>query len=56
MKDIKSNLFEGMTFAITGKFLNITRHEICDFVENKGGRVISTASGKTDYLISGFKL
>jgi DNA ligase (NAD+) len=43
---------EGMTFVITGT-LSRPRSEIAALIEQQGGRVTSSVSGNTDYLIAG---
>lgn len=43
---------KGLTFVLTGVFTK-TKNEIKTEIENHGGRVTGTVSGKTDYLIDG---
>lgn len=48
-----TNTLEGLTFAITGdlqKFKN--RKELSSFIEERGGKVTGSVTGKTDYLIN----
>ena len=45
------NLFEGKTFAITGK-LSIGRNRLTELIENSGGKVVSSVSKKTNTLIA----
>jgi DNA ligase (NAD+) len=41
------------SFVVTGTLNGYTRKEIEDIIKNLGGRVSSTVSGKTDFLIAG---
>ena len=43
----------GKSFVVTGTLDGYTRKEIEDIIKNFGGRVSSTVSGKTDFLIAG---
>jgi len=43
----------GKSFVVTGTLNGYTRKEIEDIIKNLGGRVSSTVSGKTDFLIAG---
>lgn len=43
----------GKTFVITGSFKNISRKDFAKLIERNGGRVSSSISKKTDYLILG---
>jgi DNA ligase (NAD+) len=45
--------FEGKTFVLTGKLENYTRDEAARLIEERGGRVSSTVSKKTDFVIAG---
>ena len=47
------NRFEGKTFVITGTLEKYTRKEVEDLIENLGGKVSSSVSKKTDYLLAG---
>jgi len=47
-----SNIAE-KSFVVTGTLNGYTRKEIEDIIKNLGGKVSSTVSGKTDYLIAG---
>ncbi len=41
------------SFVVTGTLNGYTRNEIEGIIKNLGGRVLSTVSGKTDFLIAG---
>ncbi|MFW6436288.1 MAG: NAD-dependent DNA ligase LigA [Halococcoides sp.] len=48
-----SDAFEGETFVFTGSLPGASRSEVGAVVEQQGGRVTSSVSGNTDYLIVG---
>jgi len=45
--------FEGLTFVITGTLPTFSRTEITEFIQSKGGKVSSSVSKNTDYLVVG---
>ncbi len=51
--ELKSNKLEGKTFIISGVFENFGRDELKDIVEQHGGKIVSSISGKLNYLIAG---
>jgi DNA ligase (NAD+) len=48
-----STVFEGMTFVITGTLDTLTRNEAKDYIQSMGGKVTSSVSSKTNYLVAG---
>ncbi len=46
-------VLDGLTFVITGTLPDLSRNEAKDLVESAGGRVSSSVSKKTDYLLAG---
>jgi len=49
----KKNVLSELTFVITGTLKNYTRDEITDYIKSLGGKVSSSVSKKTDYIICG---
>ncbi len=51
--DSKSQLLRGKTFVITGTLPTLKRDEAKDLIEKAGGKVTTSVSAKTDYLVVG---
>ncbi len=45
--------FNGKIFVLTGKMENFTRDDAAKLIEERGGRVSSSVSKKTDYVVAG---
>ena len=53
---MESEKLEGMTFVVSGVFEHFSREEIKADIENHGGKVSGSISGKTTYLLAGEKM
>ncbi|MDO9261649.1 MAG: BRCT domain-containing protein, partial [Flavobacteriaceae bacterium] len=49
----KSSKLEGKTFVVSGVFENISREDLKLLIENNGGKVGSSISAKTDFVVAG---
>ncbi len=52
-KILEDTFFSGKTFVVTGSLTDITRTEASAQIKARGGKVTSSVTGKTDYLIAG---
>jgi len=52
---VKENFFSGKTFVLTGKLEKYTREEAGENISRLGGKLTSSISKKTDFLIAGEK-
>jgi len=48
-----SNALQGKSFVVSGTFAHFGRDEIKDVIIAHGGKVLSSVSGKLDYLVAG---
>lgn len=48
-----NGLFSGKTLVVSGTFTSFGRDELKSLIKSKGGKIASSISGKTDYLIAG---
>jgi DNA ligase (NAD+) len=53
LTETADSIFAGKTFVLTGSLSTMTRSEASDKIKERGGRVSSSISQKTDYLIAG---
>lgn len=52
-KKAVSDRFVGMTFVLTGTLPSLTRNEASEIIESLGGKVSSSVSKKTSYVLAG---
>ncbi len=52
-KENDSNIFEGMTFVLTGTLSEMSRSEAGEIIKKNGGKVSSSVSKKTSYVLAG---
>lgn len=52
----QSNVLDNKTFVVSGVFERFSREEIKVSIEQHGGKVSGSISGKTDYLLAGEKM
>ncbi|WP_434577651.1 NAD-dependent DNA ligase LigA [Thermoanaerobacterium thermosaccharolyticum] len=48
-----SNIFDGLTFVLTGTLSSYTRDEAKQLIEERGGKVTGSVSKKTNYVVAG---
>ena len=51
--EVKSTSLSGLTFVITGVLPSLSRDEATEIIEKNGGKVASSVSRNTDYLLAG---
>ena len=51
--NLEQMIFEGLTFVLTGTLPDYTREMAKEIIEKRGGKVSSSVSAKTDYLLAG---
>ena len=55
-KESKPQCLEGLTIVVSGIFNEISREKLEMLIAEYGGRCTGSVSGKTDYLITGYKM
>ena len=50
---MSSGALSGKTFVLTGTLPTLKRNEAAELIEKAGGKVSSSVSKKTDYLVAG---
>ena len=48
-----SSILNGKSFVISGIFVNFSRDELKKLIESNGGKISSSISSKTSYLVAG---
>ncbi len=51
--EASSNLLGGKSFLISGLFKHYEREQLQELIQQNGGRIVSSVSGKLDYLVAG---
>ncbi|MDB4835217.1 NAD-dependent DNA ligase LigA [Cyclobacteriaceae bacterium] len=54
--ELSSTKLEGQTFVVSGVFENFSRDELKKSITANGGKVVSSISGKLNYLVAGDKM
>ncbi len=52
----QTNVLEGNIFVVSGVFHSVSRDELKKLIENNGGKVSSSISAKTSYVVAGDKM
>lgn len=52
----ESDILRGKSFVVSGVFEEYGRDDLKDFIKSHGGKVVSSISGKLDYLLAGDKM
>ena len=50
---VNSTKLEGLTFVVSGVFTKFSRDDLKAAIEQNGGKVVGSVSGKTSYLVAG---
>jgi DNA ligase (NAD+) len=52
----QTNKLEGQSFVVTGVFESVSRNDLKKFIEDNGGKNVSSISSKTNFIIAGDKM
>ncbi|MFD2552129.1 NAD-dependent DNA ligase LigA [Bizionia sediminis] len=52
----QTNVLAGQSFVVSGVFYKVTRNELKTLIENNGGKVASSISSKTNFVVAGDKM
>ena len=52
----QTNILESKAFVVSGIFMTVTRNQLKLLIEKNGGRVVSSISKKTNYVVAGDKM
>lgn len=52
----QSEVLQGKTFVVSGVFYKVSRNELKKLIEDNGGKVSSSISSKTSYVVAGDKM
>ena len=53
LAETSDSIFAGKTFVLTGSLSTMTRSEASEKIKERGGKISSSVSQKTDYLVAG---
>ena len=52
----QTDILESNVFVVSGIFMKVTRNQLKLLIEKNGGRVVSSISKKTNYVVAGDKM
>jgi len=52
----QSDILQGKTFVVSGVFMQVSRDELKQLIEDNGGKVSGSISGKTSFVVAGDKM
>ena len=52
----QTNILESNAFVVSGVFMKVTRNQLKLLIEKNGGRVVSSITKKTNYVVAGDKM
>ena len=53
VSEYENNKLSDLTFVLTGTLKNMTRNQAAELIENSGGKVSSSVSKRTNYVVAG---